>query len=265
MDARVHVLGLGLLLSLTASRARAQAATPGDTALTRERDVSLRAMLENAVRDGVNAAIRPWDLILQPLPGGLYRYRGRGFDAVILADGTVRYRSKGPVHLTVMQTLATPGREGLMVAPNQPHAGIALGDVLSEFVEKVVLKNDPHASERKRFLEQTRELREGLVDAAERNQRAKADDELQQQLLRIAYDAERMGSDRAQDALFALWDRCAEDDVGNVARMHIEDFVRAHCALGDPCAFTEQALARLNNERQSKRPFAPYARDQLAK
>lgn len=110
-------------------------------------------------------ALRPWDLVLQPLLHYRYRFRGVGFDAVIQSDGTVKYREKDGLHLSINQVLAAREEKGgdspFVAAPS-----VGLGD-LSTWSDKLA-GNDPHASERRKFLEQTRALRDYLRDRAER-------------------------------------------------------------------------------------------------
>jgi hypothetical protein len=230
----------------------AQAQEDGVEGLAREHSKDFDTFLEHAVHDLTASAMRPWDLFLQPLPHGRYRYRGRGFDAVIREDGSVEFRDRGPVHLGLMQLLDERG-----LPTNQLVPTISVGD-LSELFAKFT-KDDPHGGERRSFLEKTRELREELHEKHEQRQLDRAHAELSHELTRIANEADRMHSERAQDALFALWDRNSDDGVGDQARAYIERFLREHCGSGEPCAFDALALTRVNAQRKSKRAFEPYA------
>jgi hypothetical protein len=122
-------------------------------------------------------ALRPWDLVRQPLLHYRYRFRGIGFDAVIQADGTVKYRDKHGLHLAITQVVAAKedkeGDSPFTVVPS-----VGLGD-LSTWSEKLA-GNDPHAAERRKFLDQTRALREYLRDRAERRAREAQDGRVEQ-------------------------------------------------------------------------------------
>lgn len=124
-----------------------------------------------------SAALRPWDLVRQPLLDYRYRFRGIGFDAVIQSDGSVKYRDKDGLHLAVNQVLAAKedkaGDSPFTAAPS-----VGLGD-LSTWSEKIA-GNDPHAAERRKFLEQTRALRDYLHDRAERRAHEMPEDRVEQ-------------------------------------------------------------------------------------
>jgi hypothetical protein len=70
--------------------------------------------------------------------------------------------------------------------------------------------------------------------------------------------------DERKEALFELWDDCAEtgdDDLvqaGANARRYLVGFIRAHLPAGKRGAYTPEDLARLNAHRRSKATFAPY-------
>jgi hypothetical protein len=122
-------------------------------------------------------ALRPWDLVRQPLLHYRYRFRGVGFDAVIQSDGTIKYRDKDGLHLAINQVLAAKedkeGDSPFTVVPS-----VGLGD-LSTWSERRA-GNDPHAAERRKFLEQTRALREYLRDRAERRAHETQDGQVEQ-------------------------------------------------------------------------------------
>ncbi|MET0284374.1 MAG: hypothetical protein ABW352_07885 [Polyangiales bacterium] len=249
---RTAILALGLVCASARAQDKAQEKAEVVHGLSREHGKDLRTLTEHAVHDVAHAAMRPWDLFLQPLPEGKYRYRGFGFDAVILDDGRVEFRDRGAVHLRVAQLL-----DERMLPKNKPVPVLSFGN-LDDFFAKLS-GNDPHASERRTFLTKTRALREQLHEQHEQRILDRAHAELSTRLTRIANEADRMGLERAQDAVFALWDACSDDGVGDQTRVYIERFVRERCAVGEPCAFDDAALERVNTHRQSKRAFAPYA------
>lgn len=143
----------------------------GIPGLARDRRASDRSPGEIA-QDLQGAALRPWDLILQPLKRGRYRYRGQGFDAVIATDGSVKYRDKDGLRLSLSQRQMLQESKGGRHRgrnPNLPVFGLDLGDP-SAWVDKIMGK-DPHAAERRTFLERTRALRNYLRDQAARRVR----------------------------------------------------------------------------------------------
>lgn len=118
-------------------------------------------VVADAVEDTLYNVLRPWKLLSKTMRGSEYRYTGEGFDAAILPDGRVRFRDKdGPV-LTVMAT--QPGREGEVGVDRSPGVagGVNVGDPRSVWYR--IRGKDPHAAERRLFLERTRALREYLA------------------------------------------------------------------------------------------------------
>jgi len=126
-------------------------------------------------------------------------------------------------------------------------------------VERSVAGNDPHARERREFLERTRPLREALADRARAAALAQADRHLDRKLVRIWRTAAEPDLAHRQAASFALWDACSEDAVGDLARKQIEVFLRDECGLGSPCEFTQAVVDRLTRGSTSKRRFDLYA------
>jgi hypothetical protein len=177
-------------LPLTAAEGRVAAARPnaepdahvearlaeGIPGLVRDKRVSDRSVGELA-QDAQAAVLRPWDLVLQPLERARYRYRGEGFDAVIAADGGVKYRDKDGLRLSLSTRLVLeePRRKGSRngKSPNVPVFSLDLGDP-KHWVDSIT-GNDPHASERRTFLERTRALREYLRDQTDRSARETRD------------------------------------------------------------------------------------------
>jgi hypothetical protein len=141
--------------------------------LTRDSRPLKRSVGELAL-DAQTAALRPWDLLIQPLPRGRYRYRGVGFDAVITADGSIKYRDKDGVHLSAGQVLALKEPTGSKSGRSLLNGafGLSLGDPRT-WGAKLTGK-DPHAAERRTFVERTRALREYLRARAERPRGAPA-------------------------------------------------------------------------------------------
>jgi hypothetical protein len=196
-------------------------------------------------------AARTVDRILQPwsqrLPAGRYRYHGRGFEAVILEDGSIAMRDKGAASLMT----------GIPYTKLDGEPTIALGSGLAlPRIDRLFRGNAADAAERREFLARTRALRELLHEKAQARSRARADGELSRVLARLWDGTVPLATRKAK--LFVLWDDCADDEIGDERRAQIELFVRERCPPGTTCAFTGGELALLNRTRLSRRPFAPY-------
>lgn len=121
----------------------------------------------DAVEDTLYNVLRPYKLFSRTMGGSEYRYTGAGFDAAILPNGRVRFRDKDGPFLTVMKT--QPRREGEANLDPPPSVawGVSVGDPRAVWYR--LRGKDPHAAERRQFLERTRALREYLAGrAAER-------------------------------------------------------------------------------------------------
>ena len=122
---------------------------------------------------------------------------------------------------------------------------------------------DPYASAKRQWLDKTRDERARIGMASRKEDLARASEFVERNL---ASAWSRTASDPVarKQALFELWDDCAEtgdDDLvaaGKAARAYVLGFVRAHLAPGQPGAFTADDLARLNAHRRSKAAFEPY-------
>jgi hypothetical protein len=219
------------------------------TGLSRAGEEPLGPRIKRAY-DGVLA---PWSALDPRLPDGRYRYNGRGFDAVILEDGSVDIRDKNGVKLMV----GVPYRS--LKQPEIPQ--ILLGTGVSVTTDQLG-GNRADSVEHRDFMARTRGLREHLHEKAMARVRARADRELVRALARLWGGDEPLSARKAK--LFALWDDCADDEVGELRRAQIESFVREQCPPGNDCAFTTGELAMLNQGRISKRAFAPYELRPLA-
>jgi hypothetical protein len=113
--------------------------------------------------------------------------------------------------------------------------------------------NDPFRTERRDFLEATRDLRMALL---ERNA-ARA---LERALHKIATSATKSPAEKRR-LFFELWAECSDDPYGDRVRARIEQYIRERCPPGSVCEYTPQELERLNPPRAGARAFAPYAAD----
>jgi hypothetical protein len=123
-------------------------------------------------------------------------------------------------------------------------------------------KVDPYASRKLAYLDATRDQR---VQIGKRHRDAQLDKSamLMQKNLDAMW-AQTPNLTARKQALFELWDECAETgdarvvEGGRTARTLVIGFIRARLPAGTTSAFTTSELATLNRKRQSKAVFAPY-------
>ena len=122
---------------------------------------------------------------------------------------------------------------------------------------------DPYASAKRQWLDKTRDERARIAMANRKEDLGRAPEYMRRNLA-LAWKKTEGDAEARKQALFELWDECAEtgdDDIvaaGAAARAYLVGFVRAHLAQGKPGAFTGDDLARLNAHRRSKATFEPY-------
>jgi hypothetical protein len=192
---------------------------------------------------------------LEHLRDGSYRYHGANFTALISAEGLVQFRDKYFGFSKRMRPLTPVSGDGLrgaagLVPPTPPAVAVQFKMDLYAWVEHK-LGNDPYLSERRWFLERTRELREELASS-------QGEDALMQALLHIWSDASLSVQQRKQNT-FDLWDQTAQDERGEKVRAEISAFIRERCPEDSACAYGALELQRLNRHRSVLEPFAPYA------
>lgn len=124
---------------------------------------SVEGVVVDAAEDAIYNGLRPWKLFQKTMRGSQYRYTGAGFDAAIMPNGQVRFRDKDGPALTVIQIQGPEHGPGSQVPPATTF-GLTLGDLRSLFTR--IRGKDPHAAERRTFLERTRALREYLSGRA---------------------------------------------------------------------------------------------------
>lgn len=121
---------------------------------------------------------------------------------------------------------------------------------------------DPYASKKLAFLDATRDERVALGNEHRKRQLALTPQIVQRNLAalwRATPDAQAR-----KQALFAMWDECAETGDpavvagGEAARRMVIGFIRARLPAGSPDAYTRDELAALARVKQSKAAFEPY-------
>ena len=207
--------------------------------------------------------------------GGL-RYEGPRFQADIRPDGTVKFTDTPGVTLhgnpkSLLEWLKTPPpdlSDVLSSAPNingngnlpaingQPPVPDALLMSFTFDSMDAIMRargQDPYYAERSWFMRETKVEREKLfTQSAARARRAAA--------VKVVKRAKRLWLNRAsasagRRALFRLWDDCAEDEVGRVARERLLVVVRE---LTRELSYTKSELRSLNRQRESRERFSPY-------
>jgi hypothetical protein len=233
---------------------------------------------------------------LQPNGGGTYRSNEGVFTAKVERDGSVNLKDAKNLRISwpdprklpklpkmigrgvadwYAQENKTPGdpeREQLNIhrAPNKetkpdhgqtgvPVVGGSF-DVTDAFMRGK--KIDPYASRKLAYLDSTRDERV-QIGKRYRQQQLKQSPQIMQKNLEHMWATTQDLTARKQ-ALFELWDECAEtgeDSViegGRAARRLVVGFIRARLPAGTEHAFTSPELATLNGKRHSKAAFAPY-------
>jgi len=202
------------------------------------------------------AESKPWlsrtkDPVLTRNEDGSLSHDGNGFDAVIEADGRVRFEDKYvDFELTFKPKVAEDGSVTFTI--------FKLTFALDTWIDKQIGKGDPFRAERRWFLERTAQLRE------ERMQKhwqkvAKAGVTSLRHKLQDVWNNAALSLEKRKVATFRYWDDCADDEIGVLGRQVVVDFVRERCPEASACAFVEADLRALNATRRSKAAFAPYA------
>jgi hypothetical protein len=121
---------------------------------------------------------------------------------------------------------------------------------------------DPYASKKLAFLDQTRDERVQIGNRYRAAQLARSPQRMQKNL--DALWAKTQDPAARKRALFELWDECAEAGDpslaagGQVARRLVIGFIRARLPAGSADAFTPAEIAAFARAQQSKATFQPY-------
>jgi hypothetical protein len=150
------------------------------------------------------------------------------------------------------------------VSDLQRHAGgsIAHGRLdLTALLMRKLGVGDAYASRKLELLDDTRDERAEL-GAQHRAEDLARSAEVMQRNLEAVWRATADPAER-RDALFALWDECAEGggllgEAGERARTMVIGWIRAKLPRGSPGAFAPDEIARRSAQRRSSQPFASY-------
>ena len=179
---------------------------------------------------------------LKPSGGGTYTSDQPSFKVKIERDGTAHIEDKADVGDVHVDGLGIAGRASFDDWAMR-QAGI-----------------DPYASAKRQWLDKTRDERARIGMAARKEDLARAP-EFMKRNVGYAWSRTASDPDARKQALFELWDECAETgDPETIAgaqqaRAEIMSFIRAR--LRGPDAYTPAEVARFNARKQSRARFAP--------
>jgi hypothetical protein len=182
---------------------------------------------------------------LHPGGGGTFTSDHPAFKVKVDRDGTAHIEDKPDVGDVHVSGLGIAGR--------------------ASFDDWIMRKAgiDPYSSAKRQWLDKTRDERARIAMTNRKEDLARAP-EFMRRNLAWAWKRTEADPDARKQALFELWDECAETGdrdlvaAGTAARAYLVGFIRAHLARGKPGAFTGDDLARLNAHRRSKATFEPY-------
>lgn len=129
-------------------------------------------------------------------------------------------------------------------------------------------KNDPYASRKLKFLDETRDERVAIGKEWRRQQLQQTTQIIGKNLARAWAQSPDLAAKK--QALFELWDEIVEpgsrDDLADevlveaskVARRAVVGFIRSHLPAGTDQAYSTSELLAFNAKKQSKATFAPY-------
>jgi hypothetical protein len=177
-------------------------------------------------------------------PDGSYHYEDSRFSARIAPDGSVTLQDRPLV---------------------QSALPIPIGGTfdLNDIIEKHVLGKTLHTPQKRRFLEDTAELRAQLADRDRARNFAVGRVRLLAELERIISDP-TASPGRKRASVFELWDGCASDEDGALGQLVIEAFIRDRMPHDGVLGYRDVELTALNVRRASSRRFDPYVQESPA-
>ncbi len=132
---------------------------------------------------------------------------------------------------------------------------------LTSYLAKKFHVGDVYASRKLKLLDDTRDERVARGAEFRTDQLARSAELMQRNLDRLG----TLAASELHEALFELWDECAEGDgptgeAGTRARAQVIGWIGAHLPAGQAGAFTVDEIAALDAHRASRQHFAPYPR-----
>jgi len=209
--------------------------------------------LERALAGGVRGpdlSERP-PPVVRPSADGGYDVEGIRLRAHVAPDGRISFQDGPPIEDVGPSFI--PGNRESGVSGS---AGVGFRFDLNDGLWNAV-GQDPLRTERQYLLRETEQLRNRLATRARRVDEERAILALGEELRAIAADRSLSPAQRREE-VFALWDDCSTDAIGERARTLVEDFIRERFPAGTALAYTSGELVRLNRGRATGRPFDPY-------
>lgn len=232
---------------------------------------------------------------LKPQPSGGYSYQGKQIRAEIFPDGSVLlfdpphvraklmglpverlplifsdpralFRQMLKEQKKVMQTHMRPG--GLPLNDDAKKVATALALIaqgvnvsvtfdLTESAMRLV-GEDPYRRAKQCFLQETSALRTELAQKAQQKNEKPALQGLQNRLCEIWANPKKTEAQKRQQ-IFAIWDDCADTDLGHKARALIIAFIRQALPKSSKSAYKGDELRNINRDRSDKEKFRPYS------
>jgi hypothetical protein len=183
--------------------------------------------------------------------GGRYEKDRAAFKAHVAADGSVKFKDKPNWQ-----------SEGVSLTPLGGLIYAARFDV-TDYVYREIVGDDPYLYEKMKFLDETREVRDGMAIEA-RDQRLRESLAALPRVLERAWSDRRYSPAERRAVLFQLWDECSESGdeevlgTARAVRATIVAFVRRRLPAGSSAAYSDAELDALNASRQSRDEFRPY-------
>ena len=234
---------------------------------------------------------------LEAIGDGRLRHRGKGFTAIVDADGSVEFRDVMVEGKTSLMGFDLRGRKspltnlprdhleeralypaGLPTAPMMVGVGGGFGGIVGALIGALRRRaggpgrspTDRHTSAKFAFMRDTEGMRMRMAHAWLKARLATQLDVLISEVLAVWRDGSVPLVERRR-RIFVKWDECEESgraagsaieqiraDAAAMARGRIEALVRLLAPAGSPQAYTTSELRRLNARRRSERAFDPY-------
>ncbi|HLL23216.1 MAG TPA: hypothetical protein VK427_13850 [Kofleriaceae bacterium] len=218
-------------------------------------DLSLpasRDALDNVPRGTAPAAARETTGLLDNAGGGRKKSDQGVFVAKVERDGSVKLTDASSVEIEL-----------------SPNPAKLLGGRF-DVTDYLMRRNgeDPYASRKLKFLDDTRDERVAMGKHWRREQLQQTSEIMRKNLQRAW--ATTSGLAARKQALFELWDEIVEPrtrddladevlvDASNAARKAVIGFIRARLPAGSELAYSDAELAEYNARRKSTQAFAPY-------
>ncbi len=208
---------------------------------------------------------------------GTYRADDLVFTAKVRGDGRVKFKDKANVQVR----LALPSPKNIvkhlarwaedpygtatadtLTIENQTTPTINGSFALTDAVMRA-MDMDPYFKRKQSFMDQTRDRRTKMATAYRSETSRKSIRSIRGSLTRI-WTYEEWTANQRREALFQLWDECAEDGPSEVVktaetiRAAVLGFIKRELPQNSSYAYSADELKSLNAARQSKQSFEPY-------